>query len=299
MEQKNKIAIIGAGVAGVTAAVYAARAGFAPAVYEPGMIGGQIASAAEVGNFPAFTEITGAQLAVRMGEQLAHNGIEPIRARVSAARAADSGFALTTDVGEFYHDAMIIANGGVRRKLGCPGEAEFVGRGVSYCATCDGGFFHGKRVAIVGGGNSAAEEALYLANLCERVYLIHRRALTALPALEWRIKEKDNIELLIPHTVRQICGDTQVRSLVLDGGTSLDIDGVFIAIGMIPDNAAFADLVDLEDGYIHVDERMRTRTPGVYAAGDTRARALRQLVTAAADGALAAGSAADYLRGQR
>ena len=203
---------------------------------------------------------------------------------------------------EIEAPAVIIANGVVRRKLECPGEEQFTGRGVSYCATCDGSFFAGKTVAVVGGGNSALEDAVYLAGLCEKVYLIHRRNEFRGAAHEVaKVLKNEKIVPVYESVVESIAGTAKVENLLVKNvttgeETTLEVAGVFVAVGLIPQNDLLKDVLKLtEDGYIPANETCETEIPGVFAAGDTRSKTLRQLVTAAADGAIAATAAAAYI----
>ena len=271
------VLIIGAGCAGLTAAIYATRAGHRVVVLEKLFHGGQISVTNEVENYPAIDRISGPDLANRIYEQAAALG------------------------------AVIIANGVQRRRLQCPGEEAFLGRGVSYCATCDGAFFKGKDAAVVGGGNTALEDALFLAKLCRTVYLVHRRdSFRGEKVLAEAIAQRPNIRPLFNKTVESIHGGQSVEeAALLDAATGertrLPVSAVFVAIGMQPDNGLFAAAGLDKDGYIQADESCTTRLPGVFVAGDTRTKWLRQIITAAADGAVAAARAGHYLEtvGQR
>lgn len=288
------IAIIGAGPAGMSAAVYARRAGLSVAVFEGEMCGGQMILTPEVENYPGIAKISGAELSYAMHEQMLSLGAELIESPVTAVKKADN-FTVLADK-EYAAKALIIANGAKRRKLGIPGEEKYIGRGVSYCAVCDGMFFRGKTVAVIGGGNTALEDAIYLAGICEKVYLIHRRTeFRAQKHLVEKISDIANITVITPANPTEIHGDMRVNALTLDSGDTLSVDAVFVAIGLLPENGMFADLVELENGYIRATDDTHTSCEGVFAAGDTRTKSLRQIVTAAADGAVAATEAEKFL----
>lgn len=294
--------IIGGGVAGMTAAVYAARAGMSTLILEKSGFGGQAALTATIENYPSLKEIEGWELAANMKAQIDALGVESRSADVTGLTKQDGVFTVQTDGDSYTAGTVIIANGVRRRELGIPGEESFRGRGISWCAVCDGGFFRKKKVAVIGAGNSALGDALYLANLCEEVYLIFRRDHpTASKSYLDKLKGLTNVRLLPRHIPLAVKGDKRVAALTvqnLDTGEAYDLEvgGIFEAIGLIPDNGLYDGLVDLDaNGYIITDDRMRTRTEGLYAAGDTRQKHLRQIVTACADGAEAATAAHEYL----
>lgn len=293
------IAIIGAGPAGMSAAIYARRAGLDVTVFEGEMCGGQMVYTPEVENYPGFAHVSGAELSFSMREQMTALGAELIEAPVTAVTAG-SDYRITAGGEVYTAKALIIANGAKRRKLGIPGEEQYGGRGVSYCAVCDGMFFKGKTVAVVGGGNTALEDALYLAGICEKVYLIHRRdEFRAQKHLCEKVLAASNIEILYSTVPIEVRGEARVNALCVQGAAGeqvLDVSAVFVAIGLSPENEMFADLVELENGYIRAGDDMRASRAGVFAAGDTRTKTLRQIVTAAADGAMAATEAEKYVR---
>lgn len=298
----NDLLIIGGGTAGLTAAIYAVRAGIAAMILESTAWGGQIAQTAEVENYPSIPHITGWELANALHMQAEALGAEIRLAAVNRLTAEAGAFTLETSGGTLQARSVILANGVAHKKLGCPGEDDFSGRGVSWCATCDGAFFRGKDVAVIGGGNSALEEALHLAQLCRSVTIVNRsEQLRAHQALQKRAAQRENVRILAPWLTEAIIGDTQVRALRLlhrhSGSTqTLPVDGVFIAIGMEPRNAFCNGLIATdEQGYFAAGEDCRTNLPGAFVAGDCRAKPLRQLVTAAADGAVAATAAAEFL----
>ncbi len=296
------IAIIGAGPAGMTAALYAVRAGKKAALIEREMYGGQIVRSRKVENYPGAPDVDGYTLAEQMMTPLRRPEVEVISSAVSEIKKRENGFLLRTDGGEVQARAVILATGVVHRKLGIPGEEALIGRGVSFCATCDGMFFRGREVAVVGGGNTAVQDALVLSELCSRVYLIHRRkGFRAEEALIERVYQTENIEVITDTVVKEIQGESALEALVLSNvGTGdireLHVAGVFEAVGNLPQNAAFASLVALdEEGYILTDEDCATSTPGVYAAGDCRRKRVRQLTTATSDGTVAALTAVERL----
>lgn len=299
-----EIAIIGGGPAGLTAALYAKRAGFRTLLLEGGVLGGQAAATPDIENWPGTGHISGAEFSEQLYQQTRALGAE---IRFEAALGLDAEGprkTVRTAAGAYEARAVILANGVKRRKLGASGEERLAGRGVSYCATCDGNFFRGKEVAVVGGGNTALEDALYLSTLCPAVWLIHRRRdFRGERRLAEGVRSTANIHLLMQTHVTEIWGENAVSGLTLEGpegGRTLPVAGVFIAVGLEPDNAAFSPPLELDGwGYVRSGCDCRTSVPGVFAAGDTRAKDLRQLVTAAADGATAAFQAGLYLhRGQ-
>ena len=294
------IVIAGAGPAGLTAALYARRAGHSVLVLEGGVPGGQAVTTPHVENWPGTLSISGPDFAMGLYQQCTELGAEIQFAAVTGFE--DRGDRKTVRAGEqiFEGRTFILANGVRRRKLEVPGEERLGGRGVSYCATCDGSFFKGKDVAVVGGGNTAVEDAIYLSSICPTVWLIHRRdSFTAQQYLLDNLASKPNVKPLMGHRVLEIQGDKQVESLRLSGPENqriLHVAGVFAAVGLIPDNAMFSPPLELNEyGYVKAGEDCATNVPGVFVAGDSRSKELRQLVTAAADGAMAASKAGQYL----
>lgn len=291
------ILIIGAGPAGMSAAIYARRAGLSVAIFEGEICGGQMTLTPEIENYPGIAKISGAELSYSMSEQMRELAAEVVEAGVRSVSATEGGFVLTADK-EYFGKTVIIANGAKRRKLGIEGEERFVGRGVSYCAVCDGMFFKGKTVCVIGGGNTALEDAIYLARICEKVYLVHRRdEFRAKKILVDNLLKTDNIEVVYSATPKEIRGDMRVSMLVLNDGRVIETSAVFVAIGLEPENGIFDGFVELEDGYIKAGDDTHTSREGVFAAGDTRTKALRQIVTAASDGAIAATEAEKYIYG--
>lgn len=292
--------IVGAGPAGLTAALYARRSGLSVSVLDKGAYGGQIAETSEVENYPAILSITGFDFASRLYEQVKGLGTEFLFEEVIGADLKSPVKTIATATGSHQSKTVILANGAKRRKLEVEGEDTFRGRGVSYCATCDGAFFRGQDVAIVGGGNTALEDALYLSNTCRSVTLIHRRdAFRGERHLVEAVTRRENLKILYNSTVQAIQGDERVHSLSLlvDGAPrQLEVAAVFIAVGFQPDNGLYADQLPLDQtGYFVADESCTTPLKGVYVAGDCRVKPLRQIVTAASDGAVAAFQAAAYL----
>ncbi len=297
------IIVIGGGPAGLTAALYARRAGHSVLILEGGVPGGQAATTPNVENWPGTPSIQGADFAMNLYQQVLELGAEMQFAAADGLREEGALKLVTAGAASFQARAVILANGVRRRKLEVPGEERLAGSGVSYCATCDGGFFRGKEVAVIGGGNTALEDAVYLAALCPTVWLIHRReSFRAEQHLREALASKPNIRPLMEHRVLEVLGAQTVEALRLEGPqgeSTLPVKGVFAAVGLIPDNAPFAPPLTLDEGgYLRSDESCATNVPGVFAAGDTRTKDLRQLVTAAADGAAAAHRAGQYLAAQ-
>lgn len=296
------LAIIGGGVAGMTAAIYAARSGLSTVILEKAGFGGQAALTAKIENYPAFREIEGFELAANMKEQVDALGVESKYADVTGLSKDGGVFTIATAAETIEARAVIIANGVRRRELGIAGEERLRGRGISWCAVCDGGFFRKKKVAVIGAGNSALGDAIYLSNLCEEVYLIYRRPFpTATKSYLDALEGLGNVRLMPRHIPLEIKGENRVsalrvKNLDTEEEYDLEVSGVFEAIGLIPDNGIFTGLVDLDgNGYIITDDEMRTKTEGLFAAGDTRQKHLRQIVTACADGAMAATAAQEDL----
>jgi len=297
------LVVIGGGVAGCTAAMYAVRYGMRAAIVEMLSPGGQTATATTIENYPGFPEgITGPELAQRVHEQALAFGVEVISAEATEIAAGPDGkWVVKTSTGDLETIAVIVATGAYPRSLQVAGEKDLRGHGVSYCATCDGFFYRGQTVAVAGGGNAAAEEALHLAHIAERVYVIHRRdALRADEYLQKRLFETKNIEILWDSVVAAIEGDGEVERLQLrntqtDELSYIDVQGIFVAIGHIAKTEWLAELLDLEGDFIVTDELMRTNQAGIMACGDIRDTPLRQLATAVGDAAIAAFSAHNYV----
>ena len=300
---KYDIAIVGGGPAGMTAALYAARSGKSVILFEGEALGGQILPTRKIENYPALPEVDGYTFADGLTKQITALGVNIVSAAVTNVKQAENGFLLTTSKEEYSSSTVILATGLKHRKLGLAGEESFIGQGISFCATCDGMFFRRREVAVVGGGNTAVQDALVLSEYCSRVYLIHRRAeLRAERSLAEQMLAKENVEFIGETVIEELQGEGVLQSLTLRNVTTgaveyLPVAALFEAVGQLPQNAAFADLVELdEDGYFITDNACRTSCPGVFAAGDACRKTVRQLTTAVADGTVAALSAVEYLR---
>ena len=300
----NDIAVIGGGPAGLTAALYAARTGKTVTVYERECIGGQITRAPQVENYPGTGRVSGLQLGDSMAAQAEVAGAEISLTDVQKIVKETSGiFRLDTDDGEYYAKAVIYACGARPRTLGLPGEAELIGHGISYCALCDGSFFKNQDVAVVGGGNSAFDDALLLSERCHHVTLIHRRSsFRAEQILVERVKQRNNISLSIDMTVSELIQKNgQLTGLALKSkigkDETLPVSGLFVSLGRLPDTQVLVGLATLdENGYVISDEKMAvSETPGLFIAGDCRIKSVRQLTTAVSDGTIATISACEYL----
>lgn len=294
------IIVIGGGPAGLTAAIYARRANKSVLVIEKGSFGGQITFSPKVENIPGFSEVTGNEFAEKLVEQALGLDAEVECAEVSEIKRGDIK-TVVTDSGEFEGRTVIIATGAKHRMLGLPREEDFVGEGISFCAVCDGAFYAGQDVAVIGGGNSALQEAILLADLAKKVYVVQNlEFLTGEQKLQEKLTAKENVEIILGYTVKGVLGDTTLTGITIADNNGnekqLDIDGMFVAIGLIPQNEAFATLVNLDGrGYVDSDENCLTNADGIFVAGDCRTKKIRQVATAAADGAIAALAACDYL----
>jgi len=298
-----QVVIIGGGPAGLTAGLYCARSKFNGLLIEQGIIGGQITNAERVENYPGFPKgISGIELGQLIHEQAISYGLEILPAEVTKAVPVQKHNLVSTSEGDFMAESIIIASGSQYRKLGVPGEDKFVGKGISYCATCDGPLFKDKTVAVIGGGDSAVTEALYLSKFASSVKVIHRRSqLRASKTFQERAKAEPKIGFIWDTVVTQIEGDGVVKQLTLkntknDRISILELAGIFVAIGSKPNSTQWRGLLPLdEEGYIVTNELMETKIPGIFAAGDVRHNSARQAITAAGDGATAAISAAKFL----
>lgn len=288
------IIIIGAGTAGLTAAIYGARAGKKVLVLESYNYGGQIINATEVENYPGIMKISGFDFATGLYEQALSLGAEISLEKVKLIKDQGQEKLVVTEENQYLCKSVIIATGAKNRPLGVEHEDRLTGKGVSYCATCDGAFFKGREVAVVGGGNTALEDALFLSAYCSKVYLIHRR--DSFRGEEYMVKklsEKENVEFILNSNVTAIYGDDNLEEIEVENSITkerynISVGGLFIAIGQMPDNDIFKNVVELDEkGYIISGEDCRTKTKGVFAAGDCRTKEVRQLATAAADGAVA------------
>lgn len=286
--------IIGAGPAGLSAGIYARRGGLTTVIIEKQSVGGQAQNAADIQNYPGIPSTSGFDLCYAMMNQCTTFGADFVFDTISQINLDGEVKKVTLANGaEIEGKTVIIASGASARKLGVENENEFIGKGVSYCATCDGAFFKGKTVAVIGGGNTAAEDALYLEKLAKKVYLVHRRdALRADKILCDRL-EKSGVSIIWDSVVESLSGKDKIAQVTLkniktDALTPLSVDGVFVAIGEIPNSQLFENVEKTPSGYIVTNDVMRTNIDGVYAVGDVREKSLRQVVTACADGAIAA-----------
>lgn len=285
------IIIIGAGPAGLTAAIYGARANKKVLVLEVLSYGGAIINTPNIENYPVEENISGFDFATKLYNQVINLGVEVKFEKVLKINNNE----VETNKSKYNTKTIIIATGLNNRKLLLPNEDKLIGKGISYCATCDGAFFKGKDVAVVGGGNTALEDALYLSDICNKVYLIHRRnSFRADDITVNKILERDNIEVLYDSVVTKIDGNNHLENIEINNNKKLNIDGLFIAIGKIP-TIDFIDIEKTEEGYIKSDELCHTNIENVFVAGDIRNKSLRQLVTATNDGAIAATEAIKYI----
>ncbi len=295
------IIVIGAGPAGLTAALYALRADKTVLVLEKATFGGQITFSPQIENYPGFAKMSGNEFAEKLIDQVLNQGAEIEMENVTGIRDNGDFKTVVTEDGEHDAKAVIIATGVKHRQIGLPNENELVGEGISYCAVCDGAFFKGQTVAVLGGGNSALQEAVLLSEGCEKVYVIQNLDFfTGEARLVEKLKAKDNVEFIMGTVISALNGNGSLESLTLrkesDGTESeLKVNGLFVAIGLIPNNKMFADIAGLDEwGYIDSDESCLTKTEGVFVAGDCRKKQIRQITTAAADGSVAALAACRY-----
>lgn len=298
------VAIIGGGPAGMSAGLYAARAALKVVILEKGMPGGQASTTDNIENYPGFPEgIPGPDLMMKMDEQARRFGVESKFTEVLAVSPLDGGsFQIKTYDSEFTAKTIIITTGALSKPLDIPGEKQFLGRGVSYCATCDANFFQGKIVAVIGGGDSAIQEGIYLTKFAEKVYIIHRRGeLRATKVIQQKAMANPKIEFILDSVVSSILGSdkveaVKVKNLRSDEEKAVAVDGIFVYIGKEPTTELFKGLIEIDErGYIVTDASMRTSYRGIFAAGDARQTPLRQVVTAVADGAIAAVTAEQYI----
>lgn len=304
--EKYDLIIIGAGTAGLSAAVYARREGLKTLVLERKLYGGQIVISNEVENYPGIQHISGFEFAQDLYEQAKALGTEFIFEEVLGVKSEGKSRFVTTQNAEYETQCIIIATGLIRRKLMIEKEEYLTGRGVSYCATCDGPFYKNMDVAVVGGGNTALEDAIHLSDYCKTVYLIHRRdTFRGEEALIKQAQVRENIKQIINSNVVKLIGDDKLEGIIIEDIQSkeqkqIKASGLFVAIGLVPQNEIFRGIIKLNDeGYIEADEDCKTNIEGIYASGDCRTKTVRQLVTAAADGAVAALKAKDDHRKER
>ena len=294
------IIIIGGGPAGLTAALYAKRANKSVLVIEKATFGGQITFSPKVENIPGFLSLSGNEFAEKMIEQVLEQGADVEMAEVTGISKNDT-FTVHTDSDDFEGKTVIVATGAKHRMLGLPREEQFVGEGISFCAVCDGAFYEGKTVAVIGGGNSALQEAILLSDLAKKVYVVQNlEFLTGEEKLQEQLKAKDNVEIILGTVVKELLGDTELVGIKVENQVgelrTLDIDGMFVAIGLVPQNEPFAEHIALNNwGYAEAGEDCKTSSEGIFVAGDCRSKRIRQVATAAADGAIAALAAVDYI----
>lgn len=296
------IGIIGGGTAGMTAAIYGQRAGKKTIILEGGVFGGQITSSPNVENYPGIVNVSGSEFSMNLLDQAVKLGAETAMEQVTGIRDEGDRKVIEASGKEYPCRSVILATGVTHRHLSVPNEERLTGAGVSYCATCDGMFFRGRDVAVVGGGSTALQDAEFLSNYCRKVYVIHRRdEFRGENSIVKRLEEKENVEFILRATVKEIIGDQAVERLIINSKKTgkefkLDVSGVFIAVGQIPKNEVFSDAVKLDaNGFILAAEDCVTSHPGIFAAGDCRTKEVRQLTTAAADGAVAALAACKYI----
>lgn len=296
------IIIVGAGPAGLTAAIYARRADKKVLILERGTFGGQITYSPKIENYPGFNQISGNELAEKLVEQAISLGAEIEMTEVTGVVDNNGVFSVSCEDGDYIAKSVIIATGSKHRQLGLDREEEFIGNGISFCAVCDGAFYAGKTVAVIGGGNSALVEAVMLAETCEKLYIVQNLDfLTGEEKLANILKNKANVEIIYGTVVEALIGSEELDAIILKNEktgekTRLDIDGMFIAIGQVPENDIFADVTEINDrGYIVSDEACLTKTAGLFVAGDCRTKTIRQISTACSDGAIAALAAIRYL----
>lgn len=308
MEKVYDVAIIGAGPAGLSAALYAGRARLSTVLIEKEKAGGQIMQTAEIENYPGSSESeSGPTLVARMSAQADHFGAERVKDAVVSVELSGGEKVIVCQKDTYRAKTVIVATGASPAKLGCPGEAEFTGRGVSYCATCDGPFYNGLEVYVAGGGDAAVEEAIYLTRFARKVTIIHRRdQLRAAKSIQEKAFANEKIEFLWNTTIEEIKGEGLINEIVVKNVKTGEVKsltpapedglfGLFVFVGYHPQTELFLDQLDNERGYLITDDAMRTNVPGVFAAGDIRKKTLRQVVTAVADGAVAAVEANKYL----
>ena len=302
MKHFYDVVIIGGGPAGLTAAVYARRANKSVLVIEKASFGGQITYSPKVENIPGFTELSGNEFAEKLVDQALTQGADFESCEVLSVKKGDTFTVSTDDGNEFEAKTLVIATGAKHRLLGLEKEEDFIGEGISFCAVCDGAFYKDKVVGVVGGGNSALQEALLLSDLSSKVYVIQNlKMLTGEKKLADQLYAKSNVEVITETVVEKILGEKEltgitVKNTATDETKDITLDGLFIAIGLVPQNEPFAELISLDArGYADSDENCLTKTDGVFVAGDCRKKNIRQVATAAADGAIAALAACDYI----
>ena len=298
------IIIIGAGPAGMTAALYARRAEKSALLIEKSSFGGQITHSPRVENIPGFLAMSGNEFAEKLLDQVTTHGADIEFDEVTGVTPLDMGYSVATVGGEFFGKSVIIATGSKHRSLGIDREEDFVGEGVSYCAVCDGAFYKGRTVAIIGGGNTALQEAVLLSEGCKKVYVVQNLDfLTGEGALQVAVSKRENVEVILSSVVTELCGESEITGIKIRNEKSgeealLTLDGIFVAIGQQPENEAFENIVKLDSyGYVSAGESClpESEYKGIFVAGDCRTKSVRQVTTAAADGAVAALAACRYV----
>lgn len=306
MAEEYDVLIIGGGPAGLTAGIYAARSMLKVKLFEKDVVGGQASITDEIENYPGFPGgISGFELTDKMREQAQRFGVELEMAEITDVDFSGPAKRITTTSGEFTSKAIIVATGVRPSKLDVPGAAEFTGRGISYCATCDGPFFRNKRVMVIGGGNSAVEEAIFLTKFASQVTIVHRRdELRAEKIVQEKARRNEKIDFLLDSVLTSVSGNMSVSKVTVKNvktgeETEVETEGIFVFVGNLPNTEVFEGKLDLDDkGYIKTDDSLMTSVPGVFAAGDVRSNQLKQVVWAAGEGALAAVSAEKYIEAQ-
>lgn len=298
----HDIIVIGSGPAGLTAALYALRADKSVLVLEKSTFGGQVTYSPLIENYPGYIQMSGNEFADKLIDQVITQGADIEMETVQSIRDDGDYKTVITNCGEHKAKAVVIATGVKHRQTGLPNENDLVGNGISYCAVCDGAFYKNKTVAVLGGGNSALQEAILLSDLCTKVYVIQNLDfLTGEAKLVEKLENKDNVEIILGTVLGGLNGKSELESLTLvkvsdNSETELKVDGLFVAIGLLPDNDKFADVASLNEyGYFDSDETCITGTPGIYVAGDCRSKNIRQITTAVADGASAALAACRFI----
>lgn len=282
--------IIGGGIAGLTASIYVRRASLSVLVIEKSQLGGQIVNTLDISNYPGYKSISGYDLIENIKEQAIGLGVEIVDDEVIDLREST----LTTKTCEYNFKTCIIASGLKRRVLGM--EEKYIGKGASYCATCDGAFFKDKNVAVVGGGNTALEDALYLSNIATSVYLIHRRdEFRGDNSTLEKVKSTNNIKMILNRQVSSLMGDDKLTGVCLDNGDEISVDGLFVAIGLIPDTKMLNNLIKCDEAGFVISDDTKTNIPNIFVAGDVRTKSVRQLITAASDGAVSAQNSINFI----
>ncbi|MBO5090927.1 MAG: FAD-dependent oxidoreductase [Clostridia bacterium] len=294
------IIVVGGGPGGLTAALYARRANKTVLVIEKATFGGQITYSPNVENIPGFVSLSGNEFAEKMVEQVMEQGADVECTEVLSITDGDIK-TVVTDSGNFEGKSVIIATGAKHRLLGLENEENLIGNGISFCAVCDGAFYENKTVAVIGGGNSALQEALMLTELCKKVYVVQNLDyFTGEKKLVNMLEAKNNVEIILGAKVTKLLGENELTGIVVNDDKTLELDGMFVAVGLVPQNEIFKDLINLNSyGYVDADEKCLTNKKGIFVAGDCRSKKIRQVVTACADGATAALAACDFVDEQK